>query len=479
MNMNRIDHKEGSTEAPISIHDHSPLHETDGDGALRTGCGVAGTEAGSGTQSSTTTAAPAASTKRGPIDETDGKKNASDEMHHPLSKKQSVGSGIHKEDISSTGEDHNLKTSAKSHHEDQKTALPSEKLSTSEVGLVVAAEKDDPSSSMTSKDYYFDSYSHYGIHEEMLKDRVRTETYRAAILDNHHLFKDKIVLDVGCGTGILSMFAAQAGAKHVYGIDCSAIIDTAKILLERNGFSDRVTLIKGKAEEVSIPFENDPENFRQVDIIVSEWMGYCLLYESMLDTVLFARDKWLVPNGIIFPDKAVMYICAAEDAQYKADRIDYWKNVYGFDFSPIREIAIQEPLVDVVEGKSIVTNAVPILDVDILTCKKEDLAFSAAWSLTAHRSDYIHGFVAYFECAFTQVPRPIGFSTSPFSNYTHWKQTVFYLSDHLTICQGERIYGTIDCKPNKKNNRDLDIKLSVKLDGIHSKFDGEMDYCLR
>ena len=57
-----------------------------------------------------------------------------------------------------------------------------------------------------------------GIHEEMLKDTVRTGSYRNAIVNNPHLFKDKLVLDVGCGTGILSMFAAKAGAKHVVGV---------------------------------------------------------------------------------------------------------------------------------------------------------------------------------------------------------------------------------------------------------------------
>ena len=69
------------------------------------------------------------------------------------------------------------------------------------------------------KDYYFNSYSSYYIHEEMLKDKVRTGAYQKAILENSELFKDKIVLDIGSGTGILSFFAAQAGAKHVYGIE--------------------------------------------------------------------------------------------------------------------------------------------------------------------------------------------------------------------------------------------------------------------
>lgn len=71
---------------------------------------------------------------------------------------------------------------------------------------------------MTSKDYYFDSYAHFGIHEEMLKDEVRTMAYRNAIMQNRHLFKGKVVLDIGCGTGILCMFAAQAGAAKVIGV---------------------------------------------------------------------------------------------------------------------------------------------------------------------------------------------------------------------------------------------------------------------
>ena len=86
--------------------------------------------------------------------------------------------------------------------------------------------KDLKHEEMTSKDYYFDSYAHFGIHEEMLKDEVRTLTYRNSMWHNKHLFKGKVVLDVGCGTGILSMFAAKAGAKHV-----SLVIDWGTIYI--------------------------------------------------------------------------------------------------------------------------------------------------------------------------------------------------------------------------------------------------------
>lgn len=92
----------------------------------------------------------------------------------------------------------------------------------------------------TSVDYYFDSYSHFGIHEEMLKDKVRTKTYMNSIVQNKHLFRGKVVLDVGCGTGILSMFAAKAGAKKVYGIECAGIATAAASIVKANGFGDGI-----------------------------------------------------------------------------------------------------------------------------------------------------------------------------------------------------------------------------------------------
>lgn len=110
-------------------------------------------------------------------------------------------------------------------------------------------------------------------------------------------------------------FAAKAGAKHVIGVDMSTIVFKAREIVEANGLSDKITLLQGKMEEVELPFP-------KVDIIISEWMGYFLLYESMLDTVLYARDRYLVPDGKIFPDKATLYIAGIEDGDYKEEKIN-------------------------------------------------------------------------------------------------------------------------------------------------------------
>lgn len=111
----------------------------------------------------------------------------------------------------------------------------------------------------------------------------------------------------------------------------SSIIDKAKLIVEANGLTSKISLLQGKMEEVVLPHQH--LNNGKVDIIISEWMGYFLLYESMLDTVLYARDKYLVPNGKIFPDKATIYMAAIEDGEYKDDKIGCKSDSYVFSSS--------------------------------------------------------------------------------------------------------------------------------------------------
>merc|ERR1712166_1064588 len=307
-------------------------------------------------------------------------------------------------------------------------------------------------------DYYFKSYSGFGIHQDMLQDTVRTKTYENSMVKNSHLFKDKVVLDIGCGTGILSMFAVKAGAKHVYGIEMADIHNAARKIVKENGMAKKITIIHGKVEEVTLPVE-------KVDIIISEWMGYFLLYESMLDTVLYARDKWLTPGGALFPDKATLKVCAIEDAEYREDKINFWDNVYGFDMSVIKEMALVEPLVDVCDPKQVMSNSCNILDIDLYTVTKEELDFESDFKLIFTRDDYCHAVVSYFDVTFSKTHTKIGFSTGPRANYTHWKQTVFYLDEPCVAVVGEEVTGHIKVMRNKDNPRDIDIHMTSKHDG--------------
>ncbi|WP_411023207.1 hypothetical protein, partial [Salmonella sp. s51228] len=135
-----------------------------------------------------------------------------------------------------------------------------------------------------------------------------------------------------------------------------------------------------------------------VDVIVSEWMGYCLFYESMLNTVIYARDKYLTNGGVMLPDRASLYFCAIEDGKYKDEKIEWWNNVYGFNMSSIRNLAMQEPLVDVVDPHQIVTDSCIVREIDLNSITETELEqFSSSFSLRMKRDDYIDAFVAYFK----------------------------------------------------------------------------------
>lgn len=176
----------------------------------------------------------------------------------------------------------------------------------------------------------------------MIQDKVRTSTYASFILTNPDLFRDAVVLDVGCGTGILSLFAARGGAKHVIAVDASEIAEKAKQIVKANGLDDTITyvpcllcckmfsviamrsVIQGKVEEITLP-----QDITHVDIIVSEWMGYALLYESMLDSVLRARDRFLRTGGIMAPSQCKMMLGLCDGSEILKERVSFWSDVYG------------------------------------------------------------------------------------------------------------------------------------------------------
>ena len=159
------------------------------------------------------------------------------------------------------------------------------------------------------------------------------------------------------------------------------------------------------AEDVTLPVD-------KVDIIVSEWMGYFLLYESMLNTVLYCRDKWLAPDGILMPDRATIYIAGIEDESYKKKKVGFWDDVYGVSMKPIQLWSLLEPLVDSVDREQLNTNACAVVDLDLKTMKPEEVEFANQWSLEVRRKDKIHALVAWFDVFFSHGSVPVRLTTS-------------------------------------------------------------------
>ena len=258
----------------------------------------------------------------------------------------------------------------------------------------VSEKDDDDDGADRESDGYFGSYAHFGIHEEMIKDHVRTESYRDAILRNAPAFAGKVVLDVGCGTGILSMFAARAGARKVYAVDNSDIVVLAKEIVRRNGLDGVIEVIRGKMEHVSLP--------EKVDFIISEWMGYGLLFESMLDSVLGARDAHLAPGGSVLPDKSALYIVGLSDEAGYASHVRFWESVHTFDMTPMKEPVLGEAMVGVASAASVTTTPAQLVNLDMMICTVNDLVFHVPFVLTSKATAPLTAFCIYFDILFEE-----------------------------------------------------------------------------
>ena len=100
-----------------------------------------------------------------------------------------------------------------------------------------------------------------------------------------------------------------------------------------------------------------------------------------------------------------------------------------------------------------------IQTIDLYKVKVEDLDFESNFTLKVKHDDYVHAFVSFFDCVFSKCHTRVMFTTAPWSEYTHWKQTVFYLDEPLMVSKGTTIKGHIKVQHNKKNPRDLDIDI--------------------
>ncbi|XP_003736902.3 protein arginine N-methyltransferase 1 isoform X2 [Drosophila pseudoobscura] len=315
-----------------------------------------------------------------------------------------------------------------------------------------AATKNLPRNNLLLDKKYFNSYSHFGIHHEMLSDWVRTNSYRSALLMNSEDVRGKTVLDVGCGTGILSIFASQAGASRIVGIDNSEIVYTAMDIVRKNNVKN-VELVKGRLEDTELPEA-------KYDIIISEWMGYFLLYESMLDSIIYAREHHLNPNGIILPNRCSLSLMGYGNDKLYAEQVEFWSDVYGVNMRDLAKRSIEEPLMQAVDPRYVLTAAEQIANFDMMTVDLNYSNFTYEFSLKCTQAGRLSAFVGFFD-TFFELPREVMFSTSPYHTTTHWKQTVFFIDQPQEVSWGDVIKGKIISRRNTTDVRALNVEIQV------------------
>ncbi|KAL0414730.1 UNVERIFIED_CONTAM: putative histone-arginine methyltransferase CARM1 [Sesamum radiatum] len=300
-----------------------------------------------------------------------------------------------------------------------------------------------------------------------MEEVVVQGTYYAAVLENRVDFIDRVVVDVGAGSGILSLFAAQAGAKHVYAVEASEMADYARKLIAGNPLlSERITVIKGKVEDIELP--------EKADILISEPMGTLLVNERMLESYIIARDRFLVPNGKMFPTIGRIHVAPFSDEYLYieiANKALFWQqqNYYGVNLTPLHGTAFQgyfsQPVVDAFDPRLLVAPAISHV-IDFTSAKEEELyEIDIPLRFISSVGTRIHGLACWFDVLFNGSTVQRWLTTAPGAPTTHWYQLRCVLSQPIYVMPGQEITGRLHMVAHKAQSYTLYLTLSAKMWG--------------
>lgn len=199
-------------------------------------------------------------------------------------------------------------------------------------------------------------------------------------------------------------------------------------------------------------------------------MGFYLLHESMLDSVIAARDKHLKADGVMLPSSAKLYASACRLPQFFSQQTHFWKSVYGFDMSNVSEQILaskrNKPEITLVNKDDILCDPVCIMDIDLawVGVDEIDTIRSRIFTSIQCQEPEIYQCVAlWFDCVF-QVPGEgdaIVLSTSPHAEATHWKQTVVVFPSAISVEDGDLIGWQLQLSQSSENRRHYVIELSL------------------
>ncbi|KAI9305016.1 S-adenosyl-L-methionine-dependent methyltransferase [Cunninghamella echinulata] len=341
---------------------------------------------------------------------------------------------------------------------------------------------------------YFGYYAMLQHQQNMLQDTVRTSTYRSAILLNgQKSFHDKIVMDVGAGSGILSYFAVQAGAKMVYAVEASGMAKKMQKLISQAGVNDKNAFLKDKIKVVNAKIEDDNLPIPQVDTIVSEPIGVLLFHERMLESYIYARDHYLKPGGALYPSKGGIYLAPFTDANLWTETMSkarFWEqdSFYGIDLSSLYQDAKNEmfgmPVVGHFDPRQLMTTPTVFdcYDVDFSSVTIEELKdITIPYKWVSTYTGLMHGVAGWFDLTFAPPPynqqpnsnnnisshpenepnTTIEMSTSPSADRTHWQQVRFLLREPLAVNATQAIHGWMRCIVNDMRSYTIYVELSL------------------
>lgn len=271
-------------------------------------------------------------------------------------------------------------------------------------------------------------------HHAMLRDYVRMAAYRRAI--EKAVNKDTIAMDLGCGSGILSFFAASAGAKKIFAIERRPdIILLAKELAKANGLEEQIEFIEGASSQIGEEKLNP-----KPELLIAEILGNGILEENVLEFTIDARKRFLAPGANMIPAKLDIYFFAFDSGMIlnRSQEVEEFKDLYGYDFTILGQVLCNKATTRMDRYNTMayqtMTDPVMVKSLDFRTI--EESSFAQRFELTALEDGKITSFCGYFKA---HLDEETILTNSPWAPPTHWTHLIYTLAAPRPVKKGETI----------------------------------------
>lgn len=262
-------------------------------------------------------------------------------------------------------------------------------------------------------------------HRVMLGDELRVAAFAKAISET--VKEGDVVVDLGTGTGMLAFLAVQAGARKVYAIERSQIINIAREVACVNGMRDKIEFHQGEAKSLRLP--------EKVDVVVSETIGHMGIAEDFLDNIAYARGEFLKPGGSLVPKGIAMY-AAPVQCREAYDNLAFWKRtIHGIDFSPVALHSAARVYIHRFMPQHLLAAPKLVREFAFYSINQSrDIHARLTFNITS--PGHLHGFSGWFKVVLNDQTY---IDTSPFASPTHWDQCYFPVIDLEEVQPGFQV----------------------------------------